>query len=59
MSEFVQRLLAASQANRSLLCVGLDPDPSLMAIEDVAGFNRAIPGNSLLTPILRYTAIHE
>ncbi len=42
MSEFVQRLLAASETNRTLLCVGLDPDPSLMAIKDVASFNKAI-----------------
>jgi len=27
---FVEKLLSASQKNRSLLCVGLDPDPSLM-----------------------------
>ena len=42
LTTFVQRLLKASQANRSLLCVGLDPDPSLMAIADVVGFNKAI-----------------
>ena len=42
MSSFVQRLLIASQTNQSLVCVGLDPDPSLMAIADVASFNRAI-----------------
>ena len=42
MPTFVQRLLAASQANKSLLCVGLDPDPSLTAIPDVVKFNEAI-----------------
>ena len=42
MSEFVRRLQLASEANRSLVCVGLDPDPDLMAIEDVAEFNRGI-----------------
>ncbi len=29
-------------ARRSLLCVGLDPDPSLMPVKDVAAFNAAI-----------------
>ena len=42
MSSFVQRLLIASQTNQSLVCVGLDPDPSLMAIADVAAFNKSI-----------------
>jgi orotidine-5'-phosphate decarboxylase len=39
---FTAKLLAASRRNRSLLCVGLDPDPSLMPVGDVAEFNRAI-----------------
>ena len=42
MPSFRQRLLSASEASRSLLCVGLDPDPARMAIPDVAAFNRAI-----------------
>ena len=42
MSAFVQQLSDASQAKDSLLCVGLDPDPSLMPVQDVAKFNRAI-----------------
>ena len=42
MKGFVDRLAAASAANRSLLCVGLDPDPELMAVPGVAEFNRAI-----------------
>jgi len=42
VSNFVQRLLTASQTNRSLVCVGLDPNPSLMAIPDLATFNRSI-----------------
>ena len=42
LSKFVDKLAAASAANRSLLCVGLDPDPELMAVSDVAAFNRAI-----------------
>ena len=42
MTSFVQKLEAASQANRSLLCVGLDPDPGRMRAEAVYAFNRAI-----------------
>ncbi len=42
MLRFTQRLQRASSANQSLLCVGLDPDPGLMAIPDVFEFNRAI-----------------
>ena len=42
LSAFVERLAAVSQANRSLLCVGLDPDPALMAVPDVLEFNKAI-----------------
>jgi len=40
--EFVSRLLDASRRNRSLLCVGLDPDPSKLPVKDVFEFNRAI-----------------
>ena len=36
------KLETACQANRSLLCVGLDPDPALMPTCDVYQFNRAI-----------------
>ena len=39
---FADKLAAAAERNQSLLCVGLDPDPSLMPIEDVFAFNRAI-----------------
>ena len=42
MSEFASRLAEASRRNRSAVCVGLDPDPSLMPIKDVRAFNRAI-----------------
>ena len=42
MTSFVQKLEAACQANRSLLCVGLDPDPRLMPTADIFAFNRAI-----------------
>jgi orotidine-5'-phosphate decarboxylase len=40
--DFVSRLLDASRRNRSLLCVGLDPDPSKLPVRDVFEFNRAI-----------------
>ena len=39
---FAEKLLAASRRNHSLLCVGLDPDPSLMPVADIFEFNRAI-----------------
>ncbi len=42
MDSFVERLDAAMTRNRSLLCVGLDPWPSSMPIDDIAAFNRAI-----------------
>lgn len=39
---FRQKLEAAWEQSGSLLCIGLDPDPALMAIDDVAAFNIAI-----------------
>ena len=42
MTYFVVRLGEASASARSLLCVGLDPDPARMPVPDVAEFNRAI-----------------
>ena len=39
---FQEKLNAAAEQNQSLLCVGLDPDPSLMPIADVLEFNKAI-----------------
>ena len=39
---FADRLLAASAASRSLLCVGLDPDPEMMAVPDLSAFLREI-----------------
>jgi orotidine-5'-phosphate decarboxylase len=39
---FKEKLEAAWQRSGSLLCVGLDPDPGRMAIDDVATFNIAI-----------------
>ncbi|MCX8214531.1 MAG: orotidine-5'-phosphate decarboxylase [SAR202 cluster bacterium] len=42
MTGFRQKLAKASQAAQSLICVGLDPDPKLMALPDILDFNRAI-----------------
>ena len=39
---FADRLLAASETARSLVCVGLDVNPALMPVPDVVEFNRAI-----------------
>jgi len=41
-TSFLNKLLAASRANRSLLCVGLDPDPEMMPPGGVLDFNRAV-----------------
>lgn len=41
-SPFTEKLLEASRTNGSLLCIGLDPDPTLMPGIDVATFNREI-----------------
>lgn len=40
--KFIDKLLAASRKNNSLLCVGLDPDPELIPGIDLLDFNRAI-----------------
>ena len=40
--KFVDKLLTASRKNRSLLCIGLDPDPERLPVKDVFEFNRAI-----------------
>ncbi len=39
---FMEKLAEAVKQNDSLLCVGLDPDPNLMPIANVADFNKAI-----------------
>lgn len=39
---FREKLAAAAARNGSLLCVGLDPQPSRMPVEDVLTFTRAI-----------------
>jgi len=40
--DFVEKLLAASRKNESLLCIGLDPDPKLMPQAEVFQFSREI-----------------
>ena len=42
MTSFTEKIRHASDATRSLVCVGLDPDPALMPVRDVFEFNRAI-----------------
>ncbi len=44
MVTFFERLDKACTTHRSLVCVGLDPDPALMppSVKDVATFNKAI-----------------
>ena len=41
-SPFLKRLDEACELSRSLVCVGLDPDPELMPLSNVFEFNRAI-----------------
>ena len=40
--KFVDKLLVASRRSRSLLCIGLDPDPGLMPKISLLEFNKAI-----------------
>jgi orotidine-5'-phosphate decarboxylase len=40
--DFLEKLLLAAHTNKSLLCIGLDPDPGLMPRTSVLEFNRAI-----------------
>ncbi len=40
--KFIDKLLNISRKNRSLLCIGLDPDPDLMPDKDVVRFNKDI-----------------
>lgn len=39
---FIEKLKNSAQKNNSLLCVGLDPDPSMIPREQVLHFNRLI-----------------
>ncbi|RPJ61568.1 MAG: orotidine-5'-phosphate decarboxylase [Dehalococcoidia bacterium] len=40
--KIVKSIIDASKKNRSLLCVGLDPDPAKLPVKDVFEFNKAI-----------------
>jgi orotidine-5'-phosphate decarboxylase len=40
--KFTDKLLNSSRKNKSLLCIGLDPDPELMPSVDVLQFNKTI-----------------
>ena len=42
MIAFLEKLDAACDSRKSLLCVGLDPDPRRIPVPDVLQFNRAI-----------------
>ena len=42
MATFIEKLNRACYSNRSLLCIGLDPDPSRIPTPDVYTFNRLI-----------------
>ena len=42
MEAFATKLDKAVALNQSLLCIGLDPAPEIMPIEDVALFNKRI-----------------
>jgi len=40
--DFINKLLSTSREHKSLLCVGLDPNPDLMPDVDILTFNKAI-----------------
>lgn len=42
MPSYLERLERAAAVNRSLVCVGLDPEPSRLPVADALEFNRAI-----------------
>ena len=42
MPSYLERLERATAVNRSLVCVGLDPEPSRLPVADPLEFNRAI-----------------
>jgi len=42
LASFREKLSKAFEVNKSLVCVGLDPDPALMPIPDILAFNKAI-----------------
>ena len=42
MTTFLNKLKSACESRRTLLCVGLDPNPERMPVRDVVQFNRSI-----------------
>lgn len=42
MNRFLSKLSSTSQRNNSLICVGLDPIPDLLPINDITKFNKEI-----------------
>ncbi len=42
MAKFVEKLFSISKENKSLICVGLDPDPLLIPLNDVFDFTKSI-----------------
>ena len=42
MPTYLEKFDRSCEANRSLVCVGLDPEPARMPLDDVLAFNRAI-----------------
>ena len=42
MPTYLEKFDRACETNRSLVCVGLDPEPARMPVDDVLDFNRAI-----------------
>ncbi len=42
MPTYLEKFDRACETNRSLVCVGLDPEPSRLPMDDVLDFNRAI-----------------
>ncbi|MDA1256328.1 MAG: orotidine-5'-phosphate decarboxylase [Chloroflexi bacterium] len=42
MTGWVEKLDSVARDRKTLVCVGLDPDPSRMPVKDIAEFNRAI-----------------
>ena len=42
MASFTARLDHACMVNSSLICIGLDPDPDRLPVDDVFDFNRSL-----------------
>ena len=46
MGQFLEKLEKISKKNKSLLCVGLDPNPAQIPVQDIYEFNKAIIENT-------------